>query len=179
MDRRRERNIRVKASITDALFRIMQHKSLSEITITELVDEAHVARASFYRNYCSKEDVLLTLVRDVLDRFRLEMLDGPSGVYSYENVVLSFQYFETYRGYVLDLYNSGFGTAMLEEVNRFHESVEGTMPSSSIEKYALYMYVGALFNTAITWLCEEKPAPLEEIASFFYVSSKKLLQEGE
>lgn len=175
VDKRKEENLRVKESITKTLFHIMQSKSLSEITITEIVKGANVARASFYRNYCSKEDVLLTLIRDVLEQFRQEMQEGPFGIYTYENIFLSFRYFRRYRDYVLDLYRSGFGMVLLEEINHFHESIEGTMPSSSVKKYALYMYIGALFNTAITWLCDEKPVSIEDIASYFFAEVKKFL----
>ena len=174
MDRRKEENLRVKKSITTALFQIMQSKSLSQITISELVKSADVARASFYRNYCSKEDVLLTLIRDVLEQYRHEMQEDPGGIYSYQNVLLSFQYFEKYRNYVLDLYHSGFGIILLEELNHFHATVEGNMPSSSVEKYALYMYIGAMYNTAITWLCDQKPVSVQKIASYFFSKVKGL-----
>ena len=50
MDKRKEANQRVKKSITDALFSLMQEKKLSDIRITELIERAGVARASFYRN---------------------------------------------------------------------------------------------------------------------------------
>lgn len=66
VDKRKEENLRVKINITNTLFRLMEQKSLAEISITELVKGAGVARASFYRNYESKEDVLVTLIRDVL-----------------------------------------------------------------------------------------------------------------
>lgn len=168
VDKRRAENIRVKRGITDTLFKIMQTKSLSEISVSELVRGAGVARASFYRNYSSKEDVLLTLIRDVLEQFRGEMAEGPEGVFSRENVLLCFRYFERYRDYVLDLYGSGFGLALLEEINLFHESVEGAMPFSSVEKYALYAYTGALFNTAVTWLRDGRPVPVEEIAGHYF-----------
>lgn len=168
MDKRREENIRVKKCITNTLFRLMQTKSLSDITITELVQGAGVARASFYRNYESKEDVLVTLIQDVLELFRQEMHEGPQGLYSYENILLSFQFFYKYRSYILDLYRSGFALAILEELNRFHESIAGTMRFSSTEKYTLYMYIGALFNTAITWLLDENRVEAAEIAAFFY-----------
>lgn len=174
MDKRREENLRVKENIINTLFRFMQKKSLSDITVTELVKGAGVARASFYRNYDSKEDVLVKLIRDVLELFRNEMKEGPAGLYSYDNVVLSFSYFRKYRKYILDLYHSGFTMAILEEINHFHESVEGTMPSSSIEKYKLYMYTGALFNTAIVWLSEENPVDAADIASFFFRKIKNI-----
>ena len=168
MDKRKEANLRVKRDITNTLFALMQKKSLSEITVTELVDGAGVARASFYRNYCSKEDVLVTLIRDVLEDFRGKITFGPDGFYSYDTVLLSFQYFRAFSGYILDLYHSGFVSVLLEELNRFHESVDGTMPSSSIQKYQLYMYIGALFNTAIEWLLKKDPTTPKEMADFFF-----------
>lgn len=168
MDKRKEENLRVKINITNTLFRLMEKKSLAEITITELVQGAGVARASFYRNYESKEDVLVTLIRDVLELFRHNVRESPEGLYARENILMSFRFFYRYRRYLLDLYHCGFASLMLEELNHFHESMEGTMPSSSMERYSLYMYIGALFNTTVTWLSDENPVPPEEMAGFFY-----------
>ena len=70
MDKRKEANRRVKSSITEALLSLMYQKSFSDISITELIRTANVARTSFYRNYESKEDVLITLIEDVLDQFK-------------------------------------------------------------------------------------------------------------
>ena len=47
MDKRKAENLRVKQSITNALFALMREKSLSDVQITELVGRAGVARASF------------------------------------------------------------------------------------------------------------------------------------
>lgn len=167
MDKRKEANLRVKKNITAALFSLMQEKSLADIHITEIIRTAGVARASFYRNYCSKEDVVVTLIRDILREYREQVRYESGSFYNHHNVLLSFRYFEKYREYVLDLYRSGFGCTILEELNLFHESVEGTMPASSVEKYELYLYIGALFNTALVWLSEEPRASAEEITDFF------------
>lgn len=177
MDKRREANIRVKQKITGALFSLMAEKSLADIRITEIVEGAGVARASFYRNYCSKEDVLVTLIRDVLDEFSKEIDMSRDSFYTYKNVLLSFQYFKRYRSYILDLYHSGFASVLLEELNHFHESIEGSMPSFSIEKYQLYLYIGALFNTAVVWLEEDDTICPEDMAHFFLNSVVKMLGE--
>ena len=66
MDKRKEENLRVKKSITAALFSLVQEKQLADIHITEIIRKAGVARVSFYRNYCSKEDIVVTLIRDIL-----------------------------------------------------------------------------------------------------------------
>lgn len=174
MDKRKEENMRVKRSIADALFALMAEKSLADISITELVGRAGVARASFYRNFSSKEDVFVTSIRDVLDEFREEMDLSKGTFYTFGNILLSFQYFKKYRGYIPDLQHSGFFAVLLEELNHFHESVAGTMPYASIEKYGLYMYIGALMNTAITWLSEGEQAAVEDIAEYFYAASSKM-----
>lgn len=173
MDKRKEANLRVKTHITNALFALMEEKSLADIHISEIVSRAGVARSSFYRNYSSKEDVFVTLIRDILNGFYQEIHFEQDTFFSYENMLLSFRYFQKYRKYVLDLYRSGFITVLLEELNRFHENVAGNMPSSSIEKYHLYMYIGALLNTALIWLSTDDRTSPEEMASFFLETAAK------
>ena len=60
MDKRKEANLRVKENITAALLHLLQEKSISKITVSEIIAEAGVARASFYRNYATKESVITT-----------------------------------------------------------------------------------------------------------------------
>lgn len=175
MDKRKAENMRVKQSITDALFALMKEKSLSSVQITELVECAGVARASFYRNYSSKEDVLVTLIRDVLEQFREDIHSEQGSFYCYENVLLSFRYFQKYRGNILDLCRSGFSFTLLEELNRFHESVAGTMASSSMERYQLYAYIGALLNTGLVWLSENAKTSVEDMARYFWDAASKTL----
>ena len=167
MDKRKVAQQRVKRCITAALFSLLEEKSLSDLRITEIIERAGVARASFYRNYRTKEDVLVTLIRDVLERFGDEMRLDQGTFYTYENVLLSFRYFQSNREYILDLYRSGFISVLMEELNRFHESVEGSMPVASIGKYELYIYIGALLNTALIWLTQDAETSPEELARFF------------
>ncbi len=169
MDKRKEENIRVMKSITEALFALMDEKSLADITVSEIVRKAGVARASFYRNYTSKEDVLVKLIRGILEKFRGDMDLTKDTIYTYENVLLSFQYFEEYRSYVLDLRKTGFISVLMEEMNSFHESIAGDMPYDSIDKYEMYMYIGALINTAVIWLQECDRVDAEKIAEYFFM----------
>jgi AcrR family transcriptional regulator len=50
----------VKESLTEALLKLIEKKSFHDITITELTKKAGVGRVSFYRNFKSKEDILIT-----------------------------------------------------------------------------------------------------------------------
>lgn len=168
MDKRKEANIRVKNSITTTLFHLLEQKSISDISISEIIAGAGVARASFYRNYASKEDVITTLIADVLENFRQDIQYDENNFYNYKNVRRSFEYFSQYRTQVLDLHRFGYGSILLEMLNQFHEEVAGTMTHRSIERYRLYIYIGSLYNTAMIWLQNDPRESIDEIADMFY-----------
>ena len=64
---------------------------------------------------------------------------------------------------------------LLEELNRFHEALEGSMPAASVGKYALYMYIGALLNTALVWLTQDVETSPEAIAAFFLEHVRRMM----
>lgn len=167
MDKRKEANLRVKSNITEALFSLMRQKNFADITVTEIIERAGVARASYYRNYNSKEEVLTKLIDDVLEDFKAASEFSQDNYFSFQTVRTSFLYFKRYGNYVLDLYDSGFASKLLEELNQFHEIHVGTMSVNSIEKYKLYLYIGALFNTGIVWLQNGTKESVEDIAAAF------------
>ena len=168
MDKRKAANQKVKRNITEALFALMREKNFHDITITELVSRAKVARASFYRNYSTKEDVMQNLVDDVLAEFRKEAITGEDGsFYCYENVKLSFVYFSRYRQYFVDMCEADFAGLLLTSLNQFHEEAAGTMPATSVERYQLYMYMGALLNTAAVWMWSGQNESIEDLTNEF------------
>ncbi len=61
-------------SITTALLKLMEKKPFEEITITELCQKAGVGRVSFYRNYNSKQDILLDYLSCVTDRWWSQLI---------------------------------------------------------------------------------------------------------
>ncbi len=66
------RNAYVLEHLTDALLELLRDKPINEISISELCDSAGVGRASFYRNFEDKEDIL----RFHLDGLFAEWVDG-------------------------------------------------------------------------------------------------------
>lgn len=63
MRRKNINNQIIRESITEALLILMASKPFSKITIIELSEKAGVGRVSFYRNYNSKEEVLVCLLK--------------------------------------------------------------------------------------------------------------------
>lgn len=63
MRRKNINNQIIRESITEALLILMATKPFAKITIIELAEKAGVGRVSFYRNYNSKEEVLVCLLK--------------------------------------------------------------------------------------------------------------------
>lgn len=65
MSRGSQENERVRKEITEALFSLLLRKEFSEITVTDIVTEANVARVSYYRNFETKEAIIEEYVDSV------------------------------------------------------------------------------------------------------------------
>ena len=63
-------NMRVKKQITEGLFSLLRKKPFSEITVTDIVKESNVARASYYRNFQNKEEI----IESAMDSLRDELM---------------------------------------------------------------------------------------------------------
>ena len=69
-------NIAVRNNLQQALLSLMQNKNINDISVTELIKRAEVGRMSFYRNYASKEEIVLDALRQqtmpIIDEIRRE-----------------------------------------------------------------------------------------------------------
>ena len=57
----------VKEAIAIALIQLMKERDISHITVKDIVKRAGVGRSSFYRNFDSKEDILLYYINLLFD----------------------------------------------------------------------------------------------------------------
>ncbi len=64
----------VKREMEKALLRLLSQKPLTDISVTDLVREAKVARVSFYRHFSSIADILETLSDQVAELFISEII---------------------------------------------------------------------------------------------------------
>ena len=56
--------------IYEALVELMKQKPYDQITITDIVQKAGVSRMAYYRNYQSKDDILISHYRKVLSQVK-------------------------------------------------------------------------------------------------------------
>ena len=73
-DMNKKENHSVKSEIEQALLRLMTQKSYLDITVTDIVQEAKVARVSFYRNFASISEVLDSIADATAEKLNIEFL---------------------------------------------------------------------------------------------------------
>ncbi|EAE5097757.1 TetR family transcriptional regulator, partial [Listeria monocytogenes] len=63
MDRRVKKT---KKAFNQALFTLLDQKPFQQITITDIVTEADVNRGTFYKHYRDKEELLDSIIEEIL-----------------------------------------------------------------------------------------------------------------
>ena len=163
-------NQRVKNQITEGLFSLLRKKSFSEITVTDIVREAKVARASYYRNFQNKEEIIEAAMDILRDELMKDIqYDDDEHIFNQENARAGFEKALTSclirKADLLTLYHNGFGSLIQQTFNRYIMEFAGNMSVNSIDRYKLYFISGAVTNVLIEWLDEGAKEPPREIAA--------------
>lgn len=165
MDKRIELNIEIKNTITKALFILLNQKSLSEITILELVKKAGVARASFYRNFKTKENVIIYFLNYLLHQYKEKYAADLEHIARYDNVLRTFNYVLSYQMELASLFQAKLGQMFLDAINEYIITSTNLQYEKQLYKYPFYSYAGALYNVIYYWIttgCKETPKEITE-----------------
>lgn len=152
MDKRKLANQRVKDRLFTALIEFAGQKDWSKVTVTELVNASGVARASFYRNFHSVEDIIAYGIEQMTLRYH----EGTAGLskdfHSRELTRYKFRFYAEHAALVLAFHRAKITTTLLDLITDCEIEAYGDMPRSSIAKYQLYYYAGAFYNMMLHWL---------------------------
>ena len=157
------RNAYVIEHITDALLKLLADKSLADISISEICDLAGVGRASFYRNFESKEDILRKYINKIFKEWTDEADKKENRPLS-ELLGLLFAHFEKYREFY-SLLNERTLIYLLKDVI---VGLCGPKPEhSKVEAYARAYAAYALYGWVELWFQRGMKESAEEIAGMF------------
>ena len=123
-------------------------------------------RASYYRNFASKEDVLLSAAASVFDGYRTKARERGIDVFEYEGILLIFRYFNAYRQPILVTYRAGLASLFLRAFDEHIDEIAGDMSCTQISRYLLPFISGGLFNVFSKWLeggLRETPEEMAEL----------------
>lgn len=179
MDKRVEANRETKVRITYALVSLLASKKLSDISVTDIVERAGVARASYYRNFSSKEDVLAEAGRFIIDDFRRSISHVEGGCRGYEGILFAFRYFASYREPLLRLHRAGF-TGIYEDLFRTYVEDEARdVVRDEFSRYRIAFFSSALFGFYVSWLENGMQESPEVMAKLFCSMASGAIDEAQ
>jgi AcrR family transcriptional regulator len=139
-----------KDYIIDAFFALLQEHDYYAIDVTKISKKAGVSRATFYRIFQSKEDI----IKAYFERSELEFLNihSPMNPYSdpKEFIYLCFEKLGKEKSNLLALYHQGLIRYLSEALN---EGIERDFAENERgNKAAAYLYAGAVYNLEVYYL---------------------------
>ena len=139
--------------MVQALMQLLQTKSLSNITISELTERAGVSR--------------MTYLKDLVDAYRQDVAAWPDkGNYNdYRNMLHCYEYFDHYREFIACLVNTGLGHLLLQALDSYILDTYYTEDKGRDFYYTLRAFSGSLYNIYVTWIMENSMESAEEIVS--------------
>ena len=161
MDKRKEENLRVKKAIVLGYFSLLDKYQNDKISVSMIADYAHVSRMSYYRNFDSKNDIIIYFLESVLDEITSK-LSSDCTFWSSEYGYVFLQVLTKYKSQFLQLDKYGFMGLVQTMFNEANINLEGDMPSNSIKRYNLYFASGATLNGIMEWFRNDCREPIDE-----------------
>lgn len=157
------RNTYVIEHLTDTLLELLHNKPIDSISISSLCSGAGVGRASFYRNFKSKEDILKIYINKLFYEFvndAASQNDQPLNVM----VKLLFMHFEEHRDFYKILNDRGLIYLLKDVIINIY----GAKPEhSKTEAYAKTSVAYTLYGWIELWFQRGMEESAEELSDVF------------
>ena len=165
-----------KEAIRTALVKLLKHKDIEDITVTEIAKEADVNRKTFYNNYENiyqvieeiENDIVISFT-DLLSKINLdEMLKQPLKIFEMLTNIIQ-KDFEFYSNLVQAQRLGGFNL-VLKITETLKESVKANLPKELFkDKFTMefsidYMITG-MMEGYTEWLQNPKEISLEKLTN--------------
>ena len=160
------RNQYVVEQITRALLGLMKEKPINDISIGELCKKAGVGRASFYRNFESKEKVILRELRKRLEEWRSSAIAQPD--FNFTRALFEHYYKE--REICVLLYRQGLAHLSLQSI----KDVYGPkLEQSNIDAYRAAFFAYGLYGWLEEWFKRGLQETPSQMAALLEESQKE------
>ncbi len=150
--------------LVEALFRLMGEYEFEKITVKDIAEKAGVGRATFYRYFRRKEDVIVYYFEHNTKNFLFRRRYFPRCREDYIDIATSaLSLFKENAERFLLIRKARLEYLYLDFLNR--EMCETFEKEYGTERpYALYLYAGMLFNVSMAWLCSGCLESVETVA---------------
>ncbi len=169
-----KRVVRTKNAIRAALFKMMETRDITSITITELTTRANINRRTFYTHYSNITDILDETEAEIISSvaFLVSHFDSGTLVESTYNLFIELSSLVTDQyGFYFNLMKAdvrGFMATRFRNIFKiFSNKIIGHFSITSDEKYVMLMSAfinGGFLNVFIDWIKYGRTETIETAA---------------
>lgn len=157
-----------KQCLFDSFLSLLEQKPVSEITVSEISENAGISRKTFYKYYSDQFDLLKAMQKDLFAEFGAQLKDLPVNIYAIVPELIKFA--SKHRTLVRAVFENRSEGNFVDRVldymyGAFHEEWEIRNPNMSVGdvKFLFYYVASGLVGIIRLWLFEEPDVSVEEI----------------
>lgn len=152
MRRGNNANLLVKNCIVSALIDLMKKTEYDRITITDITQKAGVSRMAYYRNYSSKDDILIKYLDEIGDQIHDEMMNfsGRNKMRTY--FAKMFELIGLHSDLGVAVIKANLSELIIRAIDKKMAESFAIDVNDAEEVYHLRALSGAFTNMFITWI---------------------------
>lgn len=160
--------LRSREWITNALMKLMEHKPYTSITVSDIADEADVARITFYRNFDTKEDIIMRKKQEVYD-IAMSRLNDMSGYSALEAIQSLVQVFKEYSIFFGQLIKHNLEYLIPKDFDKEISNILlKAFKINTTDPYRVKFYEGALIAVILEWMKGSMKESPKVISQYIY-----------
>ena len=167
-------NVHVKNGMYEALLKLLEKKSFSAISVSDITTEANVSRMSFYRNYDRIEDILIEHLDSVVEQYKKEDIDEEireteKVYYGKKYMIHTFRFFYQNHDFIDTLISCGMGDMFLARITEYliQKWVDKETDTRK-DTLKISAYAGSIYNMYREWEKGDFQESPDEIADILY-----------
>lgn len=170
---------RSRKMMQDALLNLLKEKPYQKISITEVNQRADLSRRTFYEHFESKDDLLISLVDDILEPIFVEMTEAIAasvhGTRSETAFIMLFEQWQANEEVLELIRQTKSDLLILERLHTWFQSArdEALYPqiknyNQLMADYTISLIAGAFYMALIRWAQEGMRHPPELMGRYLF-----------
>lgn len=167
MQKKNDINTLTKECIVTALLRLMQTKNYDNISITDITNLAGVSRMAYYRNYKSKDEILINHLTD-MEKILLSEIGGEKAETFRGAIGYVSGFFQENADVIKAIYDAGLAHLLTKMLEDRVYSYFPIAAAANDGRYAVHYYVGAILSVFKLWFDNGMVESVDEISDIIY-----------
>lgn len=164
-----------KDMLADSLIKLMNTHKYSEITIKQIVENAQLARRTYYRHFDSKEEILQYYILRLIREYEERILEYEQLTFK-EFFIVFFNLCIHHKAFLLNLNDNNLLHLLLTEctstLSQLYVQIADKIidfpftPDPQTLDYLITFNTGGALNIAIKWINNGMIHPIDELTNF-------------